>query len=497
MMTDSKSLDSLMETFDKSAWNRAKKNRPTGLPSGPSLIKTLHHQFIESADNAPITACFYHRTATDYYTMEEGLCHFLLSISRNQDVCANLVGIHFNDQEAEKKTPNLENLYPSLKFGLALDTDYQCRFGDTSFIAKLTIKKYFRSSGQPKALLLLELRMEQPVPVTWVRELLTAAYNYNYPQIGGYQITRKKRHTLNILTNDSGYWVDSYQVPKRSFDSVFIDQDVRLRLKKLLEKKFDFDWYQRKGLSAKLSILLHGKPGTGKTSLIRSIASELECGIHVLNLNGVKDDTEFNKLIRYFTRQKIDSDSDSNSDSDSDSDKGRERVLEENRDVNLLVIEDIDCIFQNRKTKDGGFSGVTMSTLLNILDGFMTVDNLIIFITTNFPNKLDEALKRPGRIDFNIEMKYPTADHVVNCYRWIFSLDDEQSDHPDQSAELKKHLEEKRSQYQNISLGLYQQYFVYCYKNGYSIIERLSDLKQMVNDFREISPNDTPQGMYV
>ena len=104
-------------------------------------------------------------------------------------------------------------------------------------------------------------------------------------------------------------------------------------------------------------------------------------------------------------------------------------------------------------------------------------------------------MKRPGRIDYSIEMKYPTTDNIISCYRWIFSLDDKTREEDNKSPELAKYLNLNKSLYQSISLGLYQQYFVYCYKNELDVIEQLPDLRQMVEDFQKISPDKIFQTM--
>jgi len=67
----------------------------------------------------------------------------------------------------------------------------------------------------------------------------------------------------------------------------------------------------------------------------------------------------------------------------------------------LVLIEDIDCIFNKRKKVDDSDS-VTFSGLLNAIDGVMSSEGRLLFCTTNYKELLDSALIRPGRIDMDI-----------------------------------------------------------------------------------------------
>ena len=65
----------------------------------------------------------------------------------------------------------------------------------------------------------------------------------------------------------------------------------------------------------------------------------------------------------------------------------------------ILVLDDIDALFKERKSNDGMKNALSFSALLNTLDGLAYRQGLITFMTTNYLCNLDSALKRPGRID--------------------------------------------------------------------------------------------------
>ncbi|RGB37493.1 P-loop containing nucleoside triphosphate hydrolase protein [Rhizophagus diaphanus] len=79
----------------------------------------------------------------------------------------------------------------------------------------------------------------------------------------------------------------------KGLNSVALDES----LEKLLKKELDLfvndkDFYERVGMPYRRGILLYGKPGTGKTSLINAISSHLSRNIYFLNLKNITDDNE-------------------------------------------------------------------------------------------------------------------------------------------------------------------------------------------------------------
>ena len=91
--------------------------------------------------------------------------------------------------------------------------------------------------------------------------------------------------------------------------------------------------------------------------------------------------------------------------------------------TSILVIEDIDCIFTDRKDGDCLKNKITMNGILNCLDGFNNPEGLIVILTTNHPDKLDSALLRSGRIDVNIELTYLDKYQAKNMFKAFFDND--------------------------------------------------------------------------
>lgn len=140
-------------------------------------------------------------------------------------------------------------------------------------------------------------------------------------------------------------------------------------------------WYARRGIPYRRGYLLHGAPGSGKTSFITALAGSLDFNICLLNLSerGMTDD-KLNLLMSTAPER------------------------------SFIVLEDIDAAFRGRSADaperhaDGYQPNVTFSGLLNALDGVASGESRIIFMTTNHLERLDPALIRPGRVDLICEL---------------------------------------------------------------------------------------------
>lgn len=175
-------------------------------------------------------------------------------------------------------------------------------------------------------------------------------------------------------------------------------------------------WYMRKGIPYTLGVLLHGPPGTGKTSIIKAIAKDTNR--HVINIKLYKDTTQ-TQLRNLFFDEKL-------------------NVLVDNKtehfnisvDERIYVIEDIDCLTNithsreqtEPEEKNPYVFGeeLTLSFLLNLLDGILETPGRILIVTTNHIEKLDKAFIRPGRIDVNLEVGFCSLDMIVDMFNFFY-----------------------------------------------------------------------------
>jgi ATP-dependent 26S proteasome regulatory subunit len=149
------------------------------------------------------------------------------------------------------------------------------------------------------------------------------------------------------------------------------------------------------GIPYHLGMLFHGTPGSGKTSIIGALAGELKMNLYILSLAGEDmNDERFACL------------------------------LSEIPPNSFMVLEDVDAAFAVRKrsTKedDAPGSGLTLTGILNALDGFMASEGSIVLMTTNHRDRLDPALIRPGRVDYEEEFSTAAESQLRRLYARFF-----------------------------------------------------------------------------
>lgn len=182
-----------------------------------------------------------------------------------------------------------------------------------------------------------------------------------------YEIYRSRRglHSIHLATG----------VKERIVDDITEFVDSRRR-------------YESIGVPYRRGYLLHGPPGNGKTSIIKAVASEFEHPINIINLNAKNFDDDSLHFI--FTK-----------------------ILPKS----IILLEDVDCLFDGRENAK---SKVTLSGLLNALDGVASTEGYLLFMTTNHPEKLDPALTRPGRVDVQIEINNVVREQAVRYFSHFY-----------------------------------------------------------------------------
>lgn len=179
------------------------------------------------------------------------------------------------------------------------------------------------------------------------------------------------------------------------------------------------EWYMERGIPHSLGILLHGIPGAGKTSTIKAIAKDTNR--HIFNLS-LRPYTTQKQLTNLFFNETVVVHG-------YDGGKQSYRIPLNRR---VFVIEDIDCltdVVMDRQSKPDAAAGekegdaVTLSFLLNLLDGVLETPGRILVITSNYPEKLDRAFVRPGRIDVRIEFRKATREFILDMLNKFYTVD--------------------------------------------------------------------------
>ena len=181
-------------------------------------------------------------------------------------------------------------------------------------------------------------------------------------------------------------------------------------MQEFLEQK---NWYTSRGVPYGRKYLFYGPPGNGKTSIIAALAGELGLNLYILNISDPKlTDSDLACMARNI------------------------------RSGSLLLLEDIDAAVPSRvnvesegkrqrksatnsstsgpDNKESKKEGISLSGLLNMLDGVLTPDGIMVVMTTNRLQVLDPALVRPGRVDRKVEFGFATKGQILDSYKWFY-----------------------------------------------------------------------------
>ncbi|KAI3927710.1 hypothetical protein MKW92_010426 [Papaver armeniacum] len=140
------------------------------------------------------------------------------------------------------------------------------------------------------------------------------------------------------------------------------------------------------GLRPTKGVLLHGPPGTGKTSLAKSCVRD--AGVNLFSINGPEIISQFHGESEQSLHEIFDS---------------ATRAAPA-----VVFIDELDAIAPARK--DGGeeLSQRMVATLLNLMDGASRTEGVLVIAASNRPDTIDPALRRPGRLDREIEIGVPS-----------------------------------------------------------------------------------------
>lgn len=219
----------------------------------------------------------------------------------------------------------------------------------------------------------------------------------------------------------------------RSFGNIFFEQKdhVRGHTRFFLTRR---DWYEKKGIPYTLGFLFHGDPGCGKTSTIKAIAHESRRHIINVQLSEIKTKSQlrhlfFNEEIHVYNGQTTE----------------RYTIPIHER---LYVMEDFDAMGDTilerqwkkptekdvKKKSDDPFAEddevfkepIDLAFLLNLIDGTLESIGRMMILTSNYPERIDRALIRPGRIDEIVHFKKCNREILEEMVRSFYDLDDVQ-----------------------------------------------------------------------
>ena len=204
---------------------------------------------------------------------------------------------------------------------------------------------------------------------------------------------------------------------------------IRSRVEKFL---YNREWYDTNGIPHTLGFLFKGNAGTGKSSIIKAIAKESKRHIFNIRLTDNVSVQAFKRLMFTPNIRIMNA-------------NGQIENINVPNDERIYVMEDVDCLTtivldrqfaeeqkrekdkeltceqkKNKKAMDqfvNTENRLNLSVLLNILDGILETPGRLMILTSNYPEKLDKALLRPGRIDCLVEFGNCTTETLYDMCR--------------------------------------------------------------------------------
>ena len=196
----------------------------------------------------------------------------------------------------------------------------------------------------------------------------------------------------------SGGAPGSRNVPATRYEDVGGMRDTIALVREAVELPITHpEIFKRLGIRPHKGILFYGPPGTGKTLLARAVAHE--SGAHFIAVSGPEI------LNKYWGQ----------------SEARLRNIFAEARAKApaIILFDEIDSFASARDSMSESFEATLVSQLLSLMDGMNELGRVCVIATTNRPDAVDSALRRPGRFDHEIEIGLPDADarlHILKIH---------------------------------------------------------------------------------
>jgi chaperone BCS1 len=210
-----------------------------------------------------------------------------------------------------------------------------------------------------------------------------------------------------IYEHQDGTWTRSAVVNRKRIETVVLNRSGKRKLLKDIKDFLDPTsqrWYSNRDIPYRRGYLLYGPPGTGKSSLSKAIAGHFSLNIYILSLSAIINEATLTGLFRKLPSRCV------------------------------ILLEDVDAVSSNRdaetedsrqivapsREREPASEKVSLSALLNVIDGVASHEGRILIMTTNHITRLDEALIRPGRVDQKVELGLADKKMTADLFRLVF-----------------------------------------------------------------------------
>ena len=226
-----------------------------------------------------------------------------------------------------------------------------------------------------------------------------------------------------LYNNVNGEWKATPSNNTRKLDTIILKNSLKDDIKTDLQLFLNSEeWYKERDIPYTRGYMFYGHPGTGKTSMIKGISLYAKRHIHSLVLSDVSSDTELMNLLKSINYKETvlvieDIDATLSVVKSRDDKSKSDKKIKDNKD------EESDSESNNKpkQNENNSKSSLTLSGLLNAIDGVFTCNGRILIMTTNHPEVLDSALIRPGRIDSKYLFDNCDKKQIKELYEMFFS----------------------------------------------------------------------------
>jgi cell division protease FtsH len=180
---------------------------------------------------------------------------------------------------------------------------------------------------------------------------------------------------------------------RRTFDDVAGCEEAIAKLRRVSRWLKSPDWYEQFGAKIPKGILAVGPPGTGKTLLARALAGEVDANF--FSANGSTFVEMFAGVGARRVRKLF-----------AEAVAARKKTGK----PSIIFIDEIDAIGKKRGQGNSGADSErdqTLNQLLVCMQGFEASSGILVMAATNMVDSLDDALKRPGRFDYQVSVDLP------------------------------------------------------------------------------------------